>query len=385
KAGNLTINTKRLLLETGGSISTASFSGGKAGNLLINASELVQINGTTIDNEDRPSILTASSSGTGTAGDITIITSALQIKNGAILRSRTAADSDAGNIILQVIDSIILTGENSGIIANTAADSSGNGGSISIAPTREVTIREQAQIAVDSQGSGQGGDIELETDNLTLDRGLISAETVGNQGGNLNLTVNNLLLLRNGSDITATAGTSAAGGDGGNINLTTNFLVAPPTEDNNITANAFTGQGGNVQITAQGIFGIEFRPAETSFSDITASSEFGLSGIVVLNTPDVDVLSDLVKLPDQPISVQPLEGCRASSGGASSFVRTGKGGLPSNPYDLLETTNVLDDLSLPQEWSEMTREVPKQIVKATGWIINEEGMVELVAQKPSCL
>ena len=384
-AGNLTINTKRLILETGGSISTASFSGGNAGNLLVNVSELVQLNGTTVDNEAHPSILAASTSGIGNAGNITVITPNLQVENGAVIRSGTTGNSDAGNIILQVAEAITLTGENSGIFANTAANSSGNGGSILIEPTKEIKIQEQAQIAVDSEGSGQGGNIELKTDFLTLDRGFISAETASNQGGNLALAVDNLLLLRNESNITATAGTLSAGGDGGNINLNTNFLLATPSEDNNITANAFTGQGGNVQITAQGVLGIEFRVAETSLSDITASSQFGLSGTVVLNIPDVDVISSLVKLPDEPIDVQLSEGCRATAGQGSSFVRTGKGGLPSSPDDLLESTQILDDLSLPQGWSEVVSEVPKQIVQATGWIINEEGTVELVAQKPDCL
>ena len=70
----------------------------------------------------------------------------------------------------------------------------------------------------------------------------------------------------------AIAGT---GGDGGNIDIDSDFIVAVPEENSDITANAFQGKGGRVQITAQGIFGTQFRKDETAQSDTTASSRFG--------------------------------------------------------------------------------------------------------------
>ena len=36
--------------------------------------------------------------------------------------------------------------------------------------------------------------------------------------------------------------------------------------------------GGNINITTQGIFGLEFREELTPESDITASSKFGVNG-----------------------------------------------------------------------------------------------------------
>src|SRR3712207_8808007 len=41
----------------------------------------------------------------------------------------------------------------------------------------------------------------------------------------------------------------SAGGDGGNININADFVVAVPKEDSDITANAFNGRGGNINIT----------------------------------------------------------------------------------------------------------------------------------------
>lgn len=69
------------------------------------------------------------------------------------------------------------------------------------------------------------------------------------------------------------------------------FIVVPSPEGpegSDITANAAEGRGGRVSITTQGLFGIEFRPQLTPDNDITVSSDIGLDGVFVQNTPGVD-------------------------------------------------------------------------------------------------
>jgi large exoprotein involved in heme utilization and adhesion len=145
-----------------------------------------------------------------------------------------------------------------------------------------------------------------------------------------------LLLLRRGSFISTTAGTAQAGGNGGNITFNGGFIVAVPQEDSNITANAFLGRGGNVRITTQGLFGIEPRAAETALSDITASSQFGISGTIALNTPDVDPSRGTVTLPSGVIDIDALiaSSCVARRSRQGQFVITGTGGLAPQPDDL---------------------------------------------------
>ena len=60
--------------------------------------------------------------------------------------------------------------------------------------------------------------------------------------------------------------------------------MAFPNENSDITANAFQGDGGKINITTNAIFGLEYQPQLTPKSDITASSQFGLSGQVILDT-----------------------------------------------------------------------------------------------------
>ncbi len=386
-AGDLTISTPELLIQDGAGVSAGTFAEGAGGNLTVNATESVQMIGNSADGQI--SSLNALAQGTGNAGNLTISTPELLIQDGAQVATATVGEGDGGSLMVNATESVQLMGTSSdgqfssGLFVQT--NGKGNAGNLNIT-TEQLSIQDEAVVSARSLGEGNSGDIEIQAGSLSLDnQGTITGTTRTGDGGNITIKDLDLLLLRRGSQISTTAGTAESGGDGGDINIAADLIVAIPQENSDITANAFTGQGGNVQITAQGIFGIKFRPAETSLSDITASSEFGLSGTVVLNIPDVDVLSGLVKLPEQLISVQPWEGCRTTTAQSSSFVRTGKGGLPSNPDRLLESTHVLDDLSLPQGWSEAASEIPNKIVEATSWIVNEEGAVELIAHKPNCL
>ncbi len=151
------------------------------------------------------------------------------------------------------------------------------------------------------------------------------------------IKLNNVLLLRNGSLISTDAGTDQAGGNGGNITITAPFIVAIPAEDSDITANAFTGAGGNVAIAARGIFGIEPRPEETPLSDITASSALGVSGTLAIDTLDTDFIQNsLTNLADVIIDTATLtaNSCIARTDESlGSFTITGSGGLPQRPGD----------------------------------------------------
>ncbi|MDF5714138.1 MAG: hypothetical protein PUP93_09640 [Rhizonema sp. NSF051] len=94
-------------------------------------------------------------------------------------------------------------------------------------------------------------------------------------------------MLRSNSTISTSASTN---GNGGNITITAPVIVAFPS-NNDITANAFSGNGGQVTIYTQGLFGIaplsraelerrlnttapsQLDPSRLPTSDITAISQ----------------------------------------------------------------------------------------------------------------
>ena len=69
-------------------------------------------------------------------------------------------------------------------------------------------------------------------------------------------------------------------------------LGTPNSQGGDITINANTGTGGKVEITSQAIFGIELRAKLTEKSDITASSELGIAGVININAPDTSSIQN---------------------------------------------------------------------------------------------
>lgn len=428
--GNLTIETSRLRVADGAQIAASTRGSGNAGELIVKATESVELIGTSPFS--RSGLFANAIVGTGDGGDLTISTEKLIVRDGAIISAsnfsslnpnippglglagniqvsarsmlldNTSPDSlggitastnegGGGNIDLQVKDEIIAR-NGSRISAETLG--SGKGGSVNIT-TDELELANGAGLTVSSQGSGDAGDLEVVARSIQLDnQGKLLAETASGQGGNITLQAQDLLLLRNNSQISTTAGTAGAGGDGGNMTIDTDLLVA--LENSDITANAFEGRGGNIQINTQGIFGTQLREELTPESEITASSKFGIAGTVQINRPEVDPSSGLVTLPEEVVDVTGLiaQGCAGSEKLASSeFIITGRGGLPPNPGGTLSSETVLADLGTAAVQSgsndsfraitaNPTSPSPASIVEAQGWVVKPNGKVVLRANAP---
>ncbi len=383
-AGTLTIITPSLSVTNGATLRALTEGEGDAGSIFVNASDSIFLSGS-----DTGLFSNTTTGSTGNGGLIQLEATTLTLKNGAQLNVSTGGTGEGGDININVDKLISLSGANTGVFSSTTPDSSGNAGDIIIDPER-VEINNGAAISVDSQGSGIGGNISIEADQLRLDNGRISAQTVSTDGGDIKLAVSNLLFLRRGSLISTTAGTEKAGGNGGNMVITAGFIVAVPGENSDITANAFLGNGGNIDVTTQGLFDIAFRPRLTPLNDITVSSKFGSPGDVNLNGLKVDPSSGLVKLPDNlsDSSDQIIVGCAAARG--NYFAITGRGGLPEDPTGTIRGQTLLSDLrdfsvviegaNIPPENNQvLVKNRPSRIVEATGWVKDEEGNVTLVA------
>lgn len=403
-AGNLTITTKQLIVRDGANVSASTFAQGKGGTLEVNASDAVKLSGTvpTFDGTDTfASGIFAQTLGSGDAGQLTINTRQLIVSDGAQVVAGTGNNSrgNGGRLTVNASDVVELSGASpngkntSGLFARTRG--TGDAGSLTIT-TGQLIVRDQAQVTVSGIASGNAGNLDVTAGSIVLEnQAAIAAETASAQGGNIRLQVQDLLMLRHNSRISTTAGTAQAGGDGGNIDINTKFLIAIPSENSDIAANAFTGKGGSVQIAAQGIFGLEPRDRPTLRSDITASSERGVSGTVELITPDVDPSQGLVNLPTDVVDASRLIAQSCSGGGGatasrlSEFIITGRGGLPPSPSDAIATDAVWQDLRLPaqhtampvaREQLEVKPAVTSRLVEAQGWVIGAEGKVILTAQ-----
>ncbi|MEH2437065.1 MAG: filamentous hemagglutinin N-terminal domain-containing protein [Nostoc sp.] len=446
-AGELKIETGQLIVQDGAQISasTSKESTGEGGTVSINARDSIQLIGT---NGESRSGLFVGTQATGNAGELNIETGQLIIQDGARISASASKEStgEGGSLSINARDSIELIGtspmgasglfvgtEASGnagnlnietgklivqdgaqISASTSKESTGEGGSI-IIKSGELNVLDNADITVSSQGTKKAGDLEITARSIKLDnQGKLIGQANSGDGGNITLNLQDLLLLRRNSEISTSAGTSGAGGNGGNItiNIPDGFIVANPNENSDITANAFSGSGGRVTIKATNIFGIasltsedlkrlrptDLDPRQLQTNDITAVSQTrpNLSGIVDINTLDVDPYRGLINLPAVPVDTQVAQACQVRPGeNQNSFTITGRGGLPPNPKtepltpDAVEldwvTLNPKGENRVSTNSSEANSSSPAPIVEAQGWVKNAKGEVVLTADAPKAL
>ncbi|MEQ9548175.1 MAG: hypothetical protein RIM23_00930 [Coleofasciculus sp. G3-WIS-01] len=416
KGGDLILSAPQAITIAGqGRLAVESRSTGDAGNVLVTTPQFTLTDGVE---------LSAAATSSGNAGEVRINTQQLTLENEAqILASNVSSRSEG--IILEGLDSLKVdnnsaisastqTGEagslrinansnpaNSVQVSNNSrlsveATQGGTAGNLTI-KTGQMSVQDEAAVTVSSP-SGQAGSLLITANALRLNQGKLTAETGGTntqEGANINLNLSDLLLMSNESLISAEAFSNA---DGGNITIDTRYLIVLPPDGANgsdIIAKADKGNGGNITISGQGIFGIQERLAieGNRSNDIDASSQFGSPGNVTLNIP-LDPSRGLTELPSNFVDPtgQIIQGCPAmGENGGSRFVVTGRGGVPPTPDDVLTLDTVLDDLgTLAQETQMQAQEemeivenqISNRIIEAQGWVKTADGQVIIVAEFP---
>ncbi|MBW4510879.1 MAG: filamentous hemagglutinin N-terminal domain-containing protein [Scytonematopsis contorta HA4267-MV1] len=375
-----------------------------AGDISIDAIDNISLtNGSSVN---------ASTQRLGRGGTINLTARNISLNNGSQLRTTTysscsvSSNCNAGNIILKATDRITISGRNpnkqtdesarSGIFATTAEGSTGQGGDIIIDPF-EVRVTDGGRISVNSEGEGKGGSITLAARRLILDNdGGITAQTSMADGGDIILDLAEILVLRRNSNVSASV--ARGQGNGGNITINSPFVVADPSKDNNIIANASRGKGGNILLpNAVGIYGIVPRSSDSpNTNDISASSEFNSPGTVQINNSAVDPTQGIISLPMEPNdpSKQIAQGCGETE---TELAITGRGGLPPRPDEPLNQNTIWEDTRLANVGNreigmenidkppvKPTSKVSTPVITpATGWVFNDKGEVQLISQTPN--
>lgn len=302
QGATINLTAQRLRLDRG-FISADTFGSGTGGNITIQTTDTIEVTGF-------GSISTNTWIGTGNGGDLTITTPRLLIDRGSV-ESSSLSSGTGGNVVLEVGELQVL---NSGEVAVNGVEPTSGAGNIVI----------------------RAGSFFLDN------RGRVIASAPASDGGNIDITATQRLLMRRNALISANAGDSQGlvtpppgTGDGGNVSITAPFVIGGREDNSDIVATASLGNGGRVTIATRGLFGLEFRDRRTPLSDITASSEFGLSGVVEINALDTTALENsLADLPDLPLTTEGLVAgsCLARlPDDQGRFVVTGAGGLPTQP------------------------------------------------------
>ena len=432
KSGNIAINTQRLAALDGGTVTTGTFGTGNGGDLIINANRSVEVSGFN-PILLLPSQVSVATYMSGNAGNLTITAPKIRLYNGGVVNSYTFSSGNAGNIAIKALDFIaieppdfvkIITPTSPGDLSyallsriasyavlpppsiqqvlRLSPNLSGAAGRIKIETGR--LSASQGAITVSNLGTGPAGNLDIVADTVSLkNNSSIAAGTAFGDGGNISLQARELQLHRN-STISAAASNpqvayrllgidfpynvaSSGTGNGGNITINTDILTA--LENSDITANAQGGTGGRVTINTQGIF----RSPDSEITATGGSPE--LSGTVEINTLDTDPSRALVILPTQPVDATGLiaQGCAGVGGPrGSKFVVTGRGGMPEDPNEMLNSEtawtdsrpiNPIENQQSSPSATQPTDSVAAPLVEATGWTFNSKGEVVLTAAAPS--
>ncbi len=355
-ASNIQLNTGKLTVKDGGYISTESlFAEGAGGNLNITATDSIEVSGNR-SLGGNPSSLSATTSGSGDAGNIQLNTNSLIVKDGGEISSQTLLGKGlGGNVDITANSSVNIEGANtltkipSRITTKSFLNSEGNAGNISLT-TGELTISNRGEITALTNTSGKAGSININADNTLIDTsGKISANTTNSgDAGTISITSKNLNLTNLGLINTQTTGT----GNAGNIELNTNSLSLTNTSYIFAITNG-QGDSGNIKITADNISleGDNNLITNTVLANSTGNGGIidiisnslllnGFGGITSLsqgqgNAGDINVNSNLVKLSNGGNINASTQGTLDNAGNIIKYSVGNAGNININSQDLI--------------------------------------------------
>jgi filamentous hemagglutinin family protein len=389
KAGNILVSTGQLNARDGGQITSIAREASDAGNLTINASGSIELTNSAelIDSillgQNANSLLSSVAFGQGNSGNLAINTPKLLVGDQATINTSTTGSGSAGFVSVNASDIEIRSGasiSSAVIVANAATQQqlsaplnpNGNTGKVEI-NTKRLQLT-NGVISVRNLGNNEGGTLEVNSRYISLDKeSSITAATAFGKGGNVFLN-SQYLQLRRGSAITATAGNS---GNGGNVNINTAILIA--LENSSITANAFEGRGGNIKINTKGLF-------LSPDSQFTASSERGIDGTVEINFTDKNPARE--QAAPQSVMETPniVSTCEGNSSAVASLANTGIGGIPRSPSDILSSQQSGWHDTMPTKSINNSNKLnlstiqETQIVEAQGLITDDKGTIFLIGK-----
>ncbi|PSB46857.1 filamentous hemagglutinin [Cyanosarcina cf. burmensis CCALA 770] len=380
--GSITVETKQLNIRDGAQVFAGTSGVGTAGSVSVNVEDLVELVGTgRTPSRGRTSSAISTSAlprAIGSGGAVTIKTRRLSVRDGATVSSSTLGRGKAGSILIQATEAVDLVGRaiDGSLTSNLSARarSSASAGDL-IVKAKQLNIRDGAQLSVRNDGTGSAGTLRVNADRISLgNNGNITATTTSGEGGDIFLNSQNLQ-LRDGSTISATAGLAGGGGNGGNITIDTDTLAA--IQGSSITANAFTGRGGNILITTQGIF-------QSPDSIFDASSQFGVDGTVEVRNLELEPDEALVPYNEVFIPYEQVVKNSCFAPRRKKRVRlviTDNGSFPAAPGDSVMPMPIFSAEGLEPQTPPPSRRAPVDdnwqvgdpVVEATGIIQTKDG------------
>jgi filamentous hemagglutinin family protein len=302
--GSVTVAANDVDLRADGVIRSVTFGRGKAGTVTVTADRVTlrgggQISSSTLEE------------GTGESGDV-------------VLTAHETLSIFGQSRVLDEENDVFPP---SGVFASTESErpDARAGGTVTVtAPV--IRLADSGEIASEVFGGGAGGAVEVHfEDLLEVDEAEITTKADTVDAGDVRISGRGVIDVRNNGEISTTVVKRGSGGNAGDITIDPRFIIL---DRGKIQANGRRGQGGNIRITVDNLIQspdstIEALSEEGGIDGtvVISTPEADLSGgLVVLEGALLDAASQLRERCASRRDV-----------GASSFTGVGRGGLPPSP------------------------------------------------------
>jgi filamentous hemagglutinin family protein len=258
-AGNLKIETGRLIINNGGAIATTTFGqNSNAGNISITARDAISINNGSILSGVAPGAI-------GNSGKVELNAPILELTNSGIVQTQTLGEGVAGNIVVDA-DTVSISNRGSAL-------RSASGGTNELLPGTSSSSK-----------IGRGGNISVTANNLQVtDEAVLDATTATNAtGGDITVSANTLSIDKGGQILTSTSGT----GDAGKIKVNATQIQLSDSESGLLAQTTSAGKAGNLTIQPRSD-GQSLRVFFQKGAQISAStSSSGQGGTLRITAPE---------------------------------------------------------------------------------------------------
>jgi filamentous hemagglutinin family protein len=366
--GNLTIETRHLLVADGTQISSGTFSSGNAGTLAVKAENVELIGATPLGASGLFAPVAPGVSGNG--GDINIETGRLLITNGGQIVTSSfgfGASGNAGTLTIKASEVDVSgssPGNSSGLFASVFPGGTGNAGRL-ILETGKLQVSNGGLITVANSSSGEAGELTIRASKVNVtgfnqfNPSLIET-TVGldgrGDGGQLTIETGNLEVANGGQIATGTFGA----GNGGELNIrATEIRLIGATEKgrSGLFANALigTGAGGDINIATNKLVvldGATINASNFPSTNLDVPPGQGTSG-------NINVQANLILLDNQSLITAETLGDRGNINLQSEKIQILRGSkITTNARGDGSGGNIIIDtdflIAIPQQNSDIT-------------------------------
>lgn len=300
-AGYIQIETGELLATEGGQVTASTLGSGDAGTVTITAKDIT-LTGRSIEGSEPSGLLArVEPGGTGNANNLTVEAQRLRVEGGARISASSLWVGDAGDIAIRstervdvigvVRDEVGIPNTNNPSQISALTRGSGNAGDVTI-ETDRLQVSDGGQIVTSTFNSGNGGDLRvtaaealirgrLEVGNIPS--GLLArVEPIGEvaatgMGGNLSLTADQLR-VDDGARVTAA---SQSVGDAGNVTISAIDRLEVSDSGEISVRGLSSGKPGNLTVAGSILLDRQ--------GSLSASSQAGRGGNIGLRSPHLQL------------------------------------------------------------------------------------------------